>query len=143
MRVIQEGEIEPVGAERPQRVNVRIISATNRRLLNLAKSGEFREDLYYRLNVFPIYVPPLRDRPEDIAMLATYFMARLAAEAGKRIVGISEPAMALLGDYNWPGNVRQLENAIYRAVDPRRTPPTSSSPISRRSWRWAPARPRR
>jgi DNA-binding NtrC family response regulator len=116
LRVIQEGEIEPVGADRPVRVNVRIISATNRRLLNLTKAGGFREDLYYRLNVFPIYVPPLRDRPEDIAVLAQHFMARLAAEAGKRIVGISEPALALLRGYNWPGNIRQLENAVYRAV---------------------------
>jgi DNA-binding NtrC family response regulator len=116
LRVIQEGEIEPVGADRPVRVNVRIISATNRRLLNLTKAGGFREDLYYRLNVFPIYVPPLRDRPEDIAVLAQHFMARLAAEAGKRIVGISEPALALLRSYNWPGNIRQLENAVYRAV---------------------------
>jgi DNA-binding NtrC family response regulator len=116
LRVIQEGEIEPVGGDRPVRVNVRIISATNRRLLNLTKAGGFREDLYYRLNVFPIYVPPLRDRPEDIPVLAQHFMARLAAEAGKRIVGISEPALALLKGYNWPGNIRQLENAVYRAV---------------------------
>jgi len=116
LRVIQEGEIEPIGADRPVRVNVRIISATNRRLLNLAKAGSFREDLYYRLNVFPIYVPPLRDRPEDVQVLAQHFVARLAAEAGKRIVGISEPTVELLKSYNWPGNVRQLENAIYRAV---------------------------
>ncbi len=116
LRVIQEGEIEPVGAERPQRVNVRIISATNRRLLNLTKAGAFREDLYYRLNVFPIYVPPLRDRPEDIPVLVEHFIARLSAEAGKRVVGISEPALQLLRGYNWPGNIRQLENAVYRAV---------------------------
>ena len=116
LRVIQEGEIEPVGGDRPVRVNVRIMSATNRRLLNLTKAGGFREDLYYRLNVFPIYVPPLRDRPEDIPVLAQHFASRLAAEAGKRIVGISEPALSLLKAYNWPGNIRQLENAIYRAV---------------------------
>ncbi len=116
LRVIQEGEIEPLGGDRPVRVNVRIISATNRRLLNLAKSGEFREDLYYRLNVFPIYVPPLRDRNEDIPALASHFIARFAAEASKRVVGISEPALAMLRRYNWPGNIRQLENAIYRAV---------------------------
>jgi DNA-binding NtrC family response regulator len=85
-------------------------------LLNLTKAGGFREDLYYRLNVFPIYVPPLRDRPEDVSVLAQHFMARLAAEAGKRIVGISEQAMNLLKAYNWPGNIRQLENAVYRAV---------------------------
>lgn len=116
LRVIQEGEIEPVGADRPVRINVRIISATNRRLLNLTKAGGFREDLYYRLNVFPIYVPPLRDRPEDIPVLAQHFLARLAAEAGKRIIGISESALNLLKSYNWPGNIRQLENAVYRAV---------------------------
>src|SRR5690606_24779005 len=116
LRVIQEGEIEPVGAGRPERVNVRVISATNKRLLNLAKAGTFREDLYYRLNVFPIYVPPLRERIEDIPALVSHFIARLAAEAGKRVVGISDPALDLLRRYNWPGNIRQLENAVYRAV---------------------------
>ncbi|HEY9009762.1 MAG TPA: sigma-54 dependent transcriptional regulator [Devosia sp.] len=116
LRVIQEGEIEPIGATRPERVNVRIISATNRRLLNLAKSGAFREDLYYRLNVFPIYVPPLRERTEDIGLLVNHFIARLSAETGKRVVGISPPALELLKGYSWPGNIRQLENAVYRAV---------------------------
>ena len=116
LRVLQDGEIEPVGATRPERVNLRIISATNRRLLNLAKSGEFREDLYYRLNVFPIYVPPLRDRMEDIPGLVAMFIARFAAEAGKRVLGISPPALELLLSYNWPGNIRQLENAVYRAI---------------------------
>ena len=95
---------------------MRVISATNRRLLNLAKSGEFREDLYYRLNVFPIYVPPLRERIEDVPALVAHFIARFAAEAGKRILGISPPALDLLIDYAWPGNIRQLENAIYRAI---------------------------
>lgn len=116
LRVIQEGEIEPVGSNRAERVNVRIISATNRRLLNLAKTGAFREDLYYRLNVFPIYVPPLRERTEDIPVLVNHFIARLSAEAGKRVVGISQPALDMLKTYNWPGNIRQLENAVYRAV---------------------------
>lgn len=116
LRALQDGEIEPVGAARPERVNVRVISATNRRLLNLAKSGEFREDLYYRLNVFPIYVPPLRQRMEDVAALVAMFIARFAAEAGKRVLGISPPALDLLMGYDWPGNVRQLENAVYRAV---------------------------
>lgn len=116
LRVIQDGEIEPLGADRPVRVNVRIISATSRRLLNLTKAGAFREDLYYRLNVFPLYVPPLRDRKEDLPVLTNHFIARLAAEAGKRIVGISDPALQLLRDYDWPGNIRQLENAVYRAV---------------------------
>jgi DNA-binding NtrC family response regulator len=116
LRALQEGEIEPVGSTRPEKVNVRVISATNRRLLNLAKSGEFREDLYYRLNVFPIYVPPLRERKEDLAALAAHFIARFSAEAGKRILGISPAATDLLMAYDWPGNVRQLENTIYRAI---------------------------
>jgi DNA-binding NtrC family response regulator len=116
LRALQDGEIEPVGATRPERVNVRVISATNRRLLGLAQTGEFREDLYYRLNVFPIYLPPLRERPEDVEALATHFIARFAAEAGKRIAGLSTPALELLAAYNWPGNIRQLENAIYRAI---------------------------
>lgn len=116
LRALQDGEIEPVGATRSERVNVRVISATNRRLLNLAKSGEFREDLYYRLNVFPIYVPPLRERMEDIAALVSQFIARFAAESGKRILGISPVALDLLANYDWPGNIRQLENAVYRAI---------------------------
>ncbi|HEY4201732.1 MAG TPA: sigma-54 dependent transcriptional regulator [Devosiaceae bacterium] len=116
LRAIQHGEIVPLGAERIERVNVRVISATNHRLLNLAKTGEFREDLYYRLNVFPIYVPPLRERRDDIAVLAAHFIARLAAETGRRVIGIAPPALDLLQRYDWPGNVRQLENAIYRAV---------------------------
>lgn len=116
LRALQEGEIEPVGATRPERVNVRLISATNRRLLNLAKTGEFREDLYYRLNVFPIYTPPLRERMEDLNAMVAMFIARFAAEAGKRILGISPAALDLLAAYDWPGNVRQLENAVYRAV---------------------------
>jgi DNA-binding NtrC family response regulator len=116
LRVLQEGEIEPIGG-RPQRVNVRVISATSRRLLNLARDGAFREDLYYRLNVFPIYVPPLRDRPEDIAPLVEHFIARFAAEEGKSFIrGVTAPALQLLSRYNWPGNIRQLENAVFRAV---------------------------
>jgi DNA-binding NtrC family response regulator len=116
LRVLQDGEIEPVGASRPERVNVRVISATNRRMLGLAQSGEFREDLYYRLNVFPIYAPPLRERLDDIELLAGHFIARFAAEAGKRIAGLSGPALELLKGYDWPGNIRQLENAVYRAI---------------------------
>ena len=116
LRALQDGEIEPVGASKTERVNVRIISATNRRLLNLAKSGEFREDLYYRLNVFPIYVPPLRERMEDLPALVAMFIARFSAEAGKRVLGISPTAQELLLAYDWPGNIRQLENAVYRAI---------------------------
>lgn len=116
LRAIQQGEIEPVGSSKVEHINVRVISATNQRLLNLAKSGAFREDLYYRLNVFPIYAPPLRERIEDVQPLVTHFIARLSAESGKRVVGISPPALKLLQSYNWPGNIRQLENAVYRAV---------------------------
>ena len=116
LRALQEGEIEPLGSGRAERVNVRVISATNRRLLNLARTGEFREDLYYRLNVFPIYVPPLRERMEDVPAMVDMFIARFAAEANKRVLGISPPALELLMAYDWPGNVRQLENTVYRAV---------------------------
>ncbi len=116
LRALQQGEIEPIGSSKIERVNVRVISATNRRLMALAQTGEFREDLYYRLNVFPIYLPPLRERPEDVELLTSHFIARFAAEAGKRIAGISAGALDMLTAYNWPGNIRQLENAVYRAI---------------------------
>src|SRR5215468_7262346 len=116
LRAIQEGEVEPVGARKPVRVDVRIISATNRNLITEVKTGRFREDLFYRLHVFPIAVPPLRERAEDIADLVRHFLARSAAEEGKRIRMVSADALTLLGSYGWPGNVRQLENAVFRAV---------------------------
>src|SRR5262252_4365993 len=116
LRAIQDGEVEPVGARKPVRVDVRIISATNRNLITEVKTGRFREDLFYRLHVFPIAVPPLRERAEDIADLVRHFLARSAAEEGKRIRLVSADALALLGSYGWPGNVRQLENAVFRAV---------------------------
>jgi DNA-binding NtrC family response regulator len=116
LRTLQNGEIEPIGSSRPERVNVRVITTTGTRLLNLARAGCFREDLYYRLNIMPIYVPPLRDRPEDIGPLVAHFIARLGAEAGKRISGISDDALELLARYNWPGNVGQLEKLVYRAI---------------------------
>jgi DNA-binding NtrC family response regulator len=116
LRAIQESEVEPVGAKKPAKVNVRIVSATNRNLLSDVKSGRFREDLFYRLHVFPITVPPLRERTEDIAGLARHFLLRFAAEEGKRITSLSADALTLLSSYHWPGNVRQLENAIFRAV---------------------------
>ena len=116
LRALQEGEIDPVGAKKPVKVNFRLISATNRDMIQLVKDGKFREDLYYRLNVFPIWVPPLKERNEDLADLAMHFLARFAAEEGKRIVSISPHAMSLLQAYAWPGNVRQLENAVFRAV---------------------------
>ncbi len=116
LRALQEGEIDPVGGKKPVKVDFRLIAATNRDMIQLVKDGKFREDLYYRLNVFPIWVPPLRERPEDIPDLARHFAARFAAEEGKRMLSISESAMRLIQAYSWPGNVRQLENAMFRAV---------------------------
>ncbi len=116
LRAIQESEVDPVGGKKSVRVDIRIISATNKSLLDQVKRGEFREDLYYRLNVFPITLPPLRQRREDIADLARGFLARFAAEEGRKLSGISAEAVALIGSYDWPGNVRQLENAVFRAV---------------------------
>ena len=116
LRALQEGEIDPVGSKKPVKVNFRLISATNRDMIQHVKDGKFREDLYYRLNVFPVWVPPLRERPEDIPELARHFAARFAAEEGKRLQAINENAMRLIQTYTWPGNVRQLENAMFRAV---------------------------
>ncbi len=116
LRALQEGEIDPIGAKRPVKVNFRLISATNRDMIQQVKDGKFREDLYYRLNVFPIWVPPLRERIGDVPELARHFLARFAAEEGKRVTAISSEAVDLLSAYTWPGNVRQLENAVFRAV---------------------------
>jgi DNA-binding NtrC family response regulator len=116
LRALQEGEIDPVGARRSVKVDVRLISATNQNLIELVKAGRFREDLFYRLNVFPISIPPLRARACDVPDLAARFLARFCAEEGKRIRGLSAEALALLSAYDWPGNVRQLENAVFRAV---------------------------
>ncbi len=116
LRAAQEGEIDPLGARKSSRVDVRIISATDRNLIELVKQGGFREDLYYRLNVFPIALPPLRSRRADIPDLARRFLARFSAEEGKRLRGLSAESLALLSTYDWPGNVRQLENAVFRAV---------------------------
>ena len=116
LRALQEGEIDPVGSKRPAKVDVRIISATNRDLAELTREGMFREDLYYRLNVFPIFVPPLRQRREDIPVLARHFIARFAAEENKPVAGLTPEASELIEGFGWPGNVRQLENTIFRAV---------------------------
>jgi DNA-binding NtrC family response regulator len=116
LRALQEGEVEPVGGRKAVKVDVRIVSATNRDLIADVKAGRFREDLFYRLHVFPISVPPLRARRDDIPELARHFLTRIAAEEGKRVRGISAQAMALLAACRWPGNVRQLENAVFRAV---------------------------
>jgi DNA-binding NtrC family response regulator len=116
LRAIQEGEVEPVGARKPVKVDVRLVSATNRDLIADVKQGRFREDLFYRLHVFPITVPPLRQRPADIPALARHFLALFSAEEGKRIRAITSDALRLLVAYHWPGNIRQLENAVFRAV---------------------------
>ena len=116
LRVLQEKEIERVGGERTISVDVRIISATNRDLAPLVERGEFREDLFYRLHIIPIEVPPLRERKEDILPLVTHFMETISAEMAKSIEGVSEEAMDLLMRYDWPGNIRELENMIERAI---------------------------
>jgi len=116
LRALQEGEVDAVGSKRPMKVNVRIISATNRDLAELTREGQFREDLYYRLNVFPIFVPPLRQRREDVPALARHFIERFAAEESKPVTGLTPEATDLIERFNWPGNVRQLENTIFRAV---------------------------
>ncbi len=158
LRAIQEGEVDPVGGRKSVRVDIRLISATNKSLLDQVKQGRFREDLYYRLNVFPIMLPALRGRREDVADLAKSFLARISAEEGKRLRGFTAEALALLQRYDWPGNVRQLENAIFRAVvladgdeltvaefpqiARRWTASTCASRRRRCRWR-RPARPRR
>ena len=116
LRALQEGEIRPVGATTPKHVNVRIVAATNRNLEEEVKAGRFREDLYYRLKVFPIRLPSLRERREDIPLLAEHFLARYAAEIGKPVGGFSQQAAELMLSYNWPGNVRELQNEVQRLV---------------------------
>jgi DNA-binding NtrC family response regulator len=123
LRALQDGEIDPVGARHPIRVDFRLISATNRRLMDLVQAGHFREDLYYRLNVFPIQVPPLRERRADIPELARHFTARFAAEEGKTFIrGVDTAAMHLLSRFNWPGNVRWRNFPRLRRTSTRRTP---------------------
>jgi formate hydrogenlyase transcriptional activator len=116
LRVLQEREFEPVGSNRTVRVDVRIIAATNRNLSESVGAGSFRSDLFYRLNVFPLEVPPLRERRSDIPQLAMFFLSRCTRNLGKKMDGISEAAIERLISYSWPGNVRELQNAIERAV---------------------------
>ena len=116
LRALQEGAVEAVGGRKPVKVDVRIISATNRNLLDRVKNGQFREDLFYRLHVLPLTIPPLRMRREDIPHLLRHFLARFCAEENRPITGISGEAVTRLSQLNWPGNIRQLENAVYRAV---------------------------
>ena len=121
-RVLQEGEFEPVGSTETIRVDVRVITATNRDLLSAVDEGSFRGDLYYRLQVFPIEVPPLRDRLDDIPRLARYLADRAAAKMGKQVTGISDRSLARLESYSWPGNIRELENVVERALIVSRSP---------------------
>ena len=140
LRVLQEREFEPLGSERTQKVDVRVIAATNRDLRQMVADGRFQEDLYYRLNVIPIHIPPLRERRDDIPVLVEHFIAKHAQRAGKRIDGIDAGRAARrCRRADWPGNVRELENTIERAVvlsperdDRRRRRCGSSAPAARR-----------
>lgn len=116
LRAIQEGEVDPVGGKRPVKIDVRIISATNRDLSQQVAEGVFREDLFYRLNVYPIEAPALRDRREDIPALVDRFITRFNAEEGKRVAGCAPETLSMLQAFDWPGNVRQLENTVFRAI---------------------------
>jgi transcriptional regulator with PAS, ATPase and Fis domain len=116
LRVLQEREFEPLGSERAQKVDVRVIAATNRDLQQMVAEGKFQEDLFYRLNVIPIWIPPLRERREDIPVLAEHFVRKHALRSGRAVERLDEPAMAMLERYDWPGNARELENTIERVV---------------------------
>ena len=116
LRALQDGEIEAIGSTRPISVDVRIIAATNRPLENMIENNHFREDLFYRINVVPFSVPPLRERPEDLSFLISYFIKKVTNRLGKRITGIDDDVLAVLKTYSWPGNIRELENVIEAAV---------------------------
>ncbi|MFC5394151.1 sigma-54-dependent transcriptional regulator [Bosea vestrisii] len=122
LRVIQERSFEPVGATRTQTVDVRLVAATHKDMRQAVDTGSFREDLFYRLNVFPIMLPPLRDRADDIPLLSLHFLAELAESMGKRASGFSPAALAAMTAYDWPGNIRELHNCIERAVIVAKTP---------------------
>ena len=115
LRVLQEGEVRPVGSNKTQKVNVRVVAATNKDLPAMCRQGTFREDLYFRLNVVTLVLPPLRERKGDVAHLARFFLERLSAELGREI-GLSPAALVLLERWRWPGNVRELENVMRRAA---------------------------
>ncbi len=116
LRVLQEKEFERVGGTKSIKVDVRLISSTNKNLERVIQEGKFREDLFYRLNVVPIYLPPLRERKQDIPLLANYFLQRFAQETNKKITGFHPRTIEVMTDYGWPGNIRELENAVERAV---------------------------
>ena len=133
LRVLQEREFERVGGTATIKTNVRVITATNRNLEQLIAEGRFRQDLYYRLDVFPIHIPPLRERKTDIPLLADFFVEKYSKANSKVVRRISTPAIDMLMSYHWPGNVRELENCLERAVttdfrpsDPR-TPPSADA----------------
>jgi Nif-specific regulatory protein len=136
LRVLQEREFERVGGAETLQADIRVVAATNGDLATLIAEGRFREDLYYRLNVFPIHVPPLRERTSDILLLADFFVEKYAKANGKAVSRISTPAIDMLMSYHWPGNVRELENCIERAVllatgdviHARHLPPTLQMP---------------
>jgi DNA-binding NtrC family response regulator len=130
LRVLQEREFEPLGAERTQKVDVRVIAATNRDLKQMVSEAKFQEDLYYRLNVIPIAIPPLRERREDIPVLIDHFVDKHRQRTGKRIERVDEDVIKALQRYEWPGNVRELENTIERAVVLSTSPVITSSAIS-------------
>jgi PAS domain S-box-containing protein len=115
LRVLQEREIERVGDSKKRKIDIRVITATNKDLYKLVHIGEFREDLYYRLKVFPIFIPPLQKRKDDLQVLVSHFIKVQNRNTGKKITGVTAPAMRIIMDYNWPGNVRELENAIEHA----------------------------
>jgi DNA-binding NtrC family response regulator len=116
LRVLQEKEVDRIGGRDPVAIDVRVIATTNRDLLSLVRNGDFREDLYYRLNVVRLSIPPLRERREDIPLLADFFCKRYGKECGRDLLRVSPEALALLSRYDWPGNVRELENAVQRAA---------------------------
>ena len=116
LRVLQEREFEPLGSERTERVDLRVIAATNRELRQMVVEGKFQEDLFYRLNVIPIAIPPLRERREDIPALVDHFVQKHSHRTGRRIDKMEDGVLASLQQYDWPGNVRELENTIERAV---------------------------
>jgi DNA-binding NtrC family response regulator len=116
LRVLQEREFEPLGAERTERIDLRVIAATNRDLRQMVTDGRFQEDLFYRLNVIPIHIPPLRERRDDIPALIEHFVSKHAQRTGRRVERIEDGALVALQEYDWPGNVRELENTIERAV---------------------------
>ncbi|NOT61367.1 MAG: sigma-54-dependent Fis family transcriptional regulator, partial [Acidobacteria bacterium] len=116
LRVLQDGEFTRVGGNEVVKTDVRVIAATNKELEQEIEAGRFRRDLFYRLNVYPIVLPPLRERSEDIEQLAAFFIERYQEKSGKRVTGMSDRALRMLKNYTWPGNVRELENCIERAV---------------------------